>query len=225
MQFTAGNNKSCPVRNLSRDTYLDTKTGEVKQKKKCDNQRAGKVSQRLSYDAAGNLLTTRDALGRGMTYTYNSRGQTATITDQQGRTEYFFYDKEGRQICHVDRKGTTTETRYNVYAKPVYQVCTDNQGNRQVMGSWRYDDFGHLKEAKAGGFLYTYTHRADGKLLTKSQNGKVVLTCGYYPEGILKSLTDSRGKSLYYTYDEEGNLQSLTIKKGEAWLLYDARFT
>ena len=24
VQFTAGNNKSCPVRNLSKDTYLDT---------------------------------------------------------------------------------------------------------------------------------------------------------------------------------------------------------
>lgn len=30
VQFTAGVNKSCPVRNLSKDTYLDTKTGEVK---------------------------------------------------------------------------------------------------------------------------------------------------------------------------------------------------
>lgn len=33
VQFTAGNNKTCTVRNLSKDTYLDTRTGEVKQKK------------------------------------------------------------------------------------------------------------------------------------------------------------------------------------------------
>ena len=33
VQFTAGVNKSCPVRNLSKDTYLDTQTGEVKQKR------------------------------------------------------------------------------------------------------------------------------------------------------------------------------------------------
>lgn len=32
-QFTAGNNKTCTVRNLSKDTYLDVRTGEVKQKK------------------------------------------------------------------------------------------------------------------------------------------------------------------------------------------------
>lgn len=28
VQFTTGNNKTCTVRNLSKDTYLDVKTGE-----------------------------------------------------------------------------------------------------------------------------------------------------------------------------------------------------
>jgi len=37
VQFTAGNNKSCPVRNLSKDEYLDKKTGEVKPKKKSES--------------------------------------------------------------------------------------------------------------------------------------------------------------------------------------------
>ena len=32
VQFTAGNNKSCPVRNLSKDTYLDTKSGGLRRK-------------------------------------------------------------------------------------------------------------------------------------------------------------------------------------------------
>ena len=36
VQFTAGNNKTCTVRNLSKDTYLDVRTGEVKQKKKSE---------------------------------------------------------------------------------------------------------------------------------------------------------------------------------------------
>ena len=33
IQFTAGNNKSCPVRNLSKDEYLDKKTGKVTQRR------------------------------------------------------------------------------------------------------------------------------------------------------------------------------------------------
>ena len=37
IQFTAGNNKSCSVRNLSKDEYFDKKTGEVKEKNKSKN--------------------------------------------------------------------------------------------------------------------------------------------------------------------------------------------
>lgn len=176
--------------------------------------------QEYTYDAAGNLRTAKDGLGRVTRYTYTSNGRVSSITDPLGKTEYFGYDKEGRQVRHVDRKGTTTETRYNVYGKPVYQVCIDKKGKRQVMGSWRYDDFGHLKEARAGGFTYTYIHRPDGKLLTKTSNGKVVLSCTYYKEGSVKSLTDEAGKSLHYTYDEEGRLKSLQTEKGRVLARY-----
>ncbi|MFR0957493.1 MAG: hypothetical protein ACLSFA_17780 [Roseburia inulinivorans] len=117
--------------------------------------------------------------------------------------------RKSRQVVQVDRKGNRTQTRFNVYGKPVYQACTDRKGKRQVMGIWYYDDFSYLKEAK-GGFTYTYTwHQPDGRLLEKTRNGKVVLTCTYYPEGTLRSLTDHRGKTLYYTYDGEGRQESL----------------
>lgn len=181
--------------------------------------------EEYTYDAAGNLRTSKAALGGVVSYTYTSRGQVASRRDQFGHTEYFQYDKEGRQVVQVDRKGNRTQTRFNVYGKPVYQACTDRKGKRQVMGIWAYDDFGHLKEAKGGGFTYTYRHRPDGRLLEKTRNGKVVLTCTYYPEGTLRSLTDHRGKTLYYTYDGEGNLSGLSVQKGEAWLLYAAAFT
>ena len=36
VQFTAGNNKTCTVRNLSKDTYLDVKTGEVRKRRASD---------------------------------------------------------------------------------------------------------------------------------------------------------------------------------------------
>ena len=39
VQFTAGNNKKCPVQNLSKDTYLDKRTGEVRQRRiQCHNR-------------------------------------------------------------------------------------------------------------------------------------------------------------------------------------------
>ena len=44
------NNKSCPVRNLSKDEYLDKKTGEVKPKKKSENRYQSPKSERKSFN-------------------------------------------------------------------------------------------------------------------------------------------------------------------------------
>ena len=53
--------------------------------------------------------------------------------------------------------------------------------------------------------------------MEKTRNGKVVLTCTYDPEGTLRSLTDHRGKTLYYTYDGEGRQESLKTQEGQVW--------
>ena len=54
--------------------------------------------EEYTYDAAGNLRTSKAALGGVVSYTYTSRGQVASRRDQFGHTEYFQYDKEGRQV-------------------------------------------------------------------------------------------------------------------------------
>lgn len=73
VQFTAGNNKLCPVRNLSKDTYLDTKTGEVKQKKKSDNRYQSPKSVRKSINRLMDLIrcnATDPAKCKWITVTY-----------------------------------------------------------------------------------------------------------------------------------------------------------
>lgn len=54
VQFTAGNNKTCSVVNLSKDTYLDKKTGEVKIKKKSESryQSPKSVCKSINRDTA-----------------------------------------------------------------------------------------------------------------------------------------------------------------------------
>ena len=161
-----------------------------------------------------------DARGGKIRYAYNSMGKVCAITDQLGNTETFRYDKEGRQIQHRDRKGILTETRYNVYGQPVLQACTNEKGNRHVMGTWEYDDLGQLKKSVAGGFSYTYLYRPDGKLLKKWSSGRQVIACDYYKNGTLKSLTDVSGKTLHYGYDEAGRLSSLSDDEGKVLTEY-----
>ena len=73
MQFTAGNNKACPVRNISKDTYLDMKTGEVKEKKKSENRYQSPKSVRKSINRLMDLIrcnATDSAKCKWITVTY-----------------------------------------------------------------------------------------------------------------------------------------------------------
>ena len=160
------------------------------------------------------FITARMVAGDRTDYTTGTYAYVCAITDQSGNTETFRYDKEGREIQHTDRNGTVTETRYNVYGRPVLQTCTDNKGNRHVMGTWEYDSFGQLKKSVAGDFCYTYEYRPDGKLLNKWSSGRKVLSCTYYRDGSLKSQTDMSGKTVFYAYDGDGRLKYLKESKG-----------
>ncbi len=73
VQFTAGNNKSCPVRNLSKDNYLDKKTGEVKSKKKSESRYQFPKSVRKSINRLMDLIrcnATDPAKCKWITVTY-----------------------------------------------------------------------------------------------------------------------------------------------------------
>lgn len=73
VQFTAGNNKKCPVQNLSKDTYLDKRTGEVKQKKKSANRYQSPKSVRKSINRLIDLIrcnATDSAKCKWITVTY-----------------------------------------------------------------------------------------------------------------------------------------------------------
>ena len=73
VQFTAGNNKTCPVRNLSKDEYLDKKTGEIKQKKKSENRYQSPKSVRKSINRLMDLIrcnATDPAKCKWITVTY-----------------------------------------------------------------------------------------------------------------------------------------------------------
>ena len=73
----------------------------------------------------------------------------------------------------------------------------------------------------AGGFCYTYEYRPDGKLLKKWNSGRQVISCDYYKNGELKSLTDVSGKTAFYEYDENGRLKCLKDSNGEVLTEYN----
>ena len=73
VQFTAGNNKTCSVVNLSKDIYSDKKTGEVRQKKKSESRYQSPKSVRKSINRLMDLIrcnATDPAKCKWITVTY-----------------------------------------------------------------------------------------------------------------------------------------------------------
>ncbi len=123
-------------------------------------------------------------------------------------------------ILHVDRNGSEVRTTYNVDGNPVLETGTDRNGENRVTRSFEYDASGNVRKAVAGGFCYTYEYRPDGKLLKKSASGRTLVSCTYFSDGSLESLTDASGKPVFYEYDWRGNLSGVRDENGNMLAAY-----
>ena len=65
-----------------------------------------------------------------------------------------------------------------------------------------------------------YEYRPDGKLLKKSASGRTLVSCTYFSDGSLESLTDASGKPMFYEYDWRGNLSAVKDGNGETLAEY-----
>ena len=117
-------------------------------------------------------------------------------------------------VLHVDRNGNEVRTTYNVDGNPVLETGTDRNGENRVTRSFEYDASGNVRKAVAGGFCYTYEYRPDGKLLKKSASGRTLVSCTYFSDGSLESMTDASGKPVFYEYDWRGNLSGVRDENG-----------
>ncbi len=79
VQFSAGVNKSCAIQNISKDTYLDKTTGEIKKRKHNTNRFQSPKSVRKSINRLMDLIrcnATYPAYCKWITLTY-----AETMTD------------------------------------------------------------------------------------------------------------------------------------------------
>nr|WP_289241148.1 hypothetical protein [Delftia sp.] len=96
---------------------------------------------RYSYDGAGRLASTTDALGNRETYAYNALGQKTAFTNKAGATWNYDYDRAGRLV---------RETSPAVDLAAVKELGgtlvpdAGNTGSQRVVTQLAYDSFGNL---------------------------------------------------------------------------------
>jgi RHS repeat-associated protein len=170
----------------------------------------------LGYDSKGNLTSaTSTDLNATKTYTYNARNDVATMTDARGKVTSYGYDANGN-LTSVTVDGVTVATyAYNAQG----QLTSSTDGNNKTT-TYTYDANGNVASiTDALGNKNTYTYDAAGRVLTHVMPlGNVVggdpnahkWTYTYDGEGHQLTETNPLGKTTTSTYDDAGNLASVT---------------
>jgi len=162
------------------------------------------------YDAQGNLVSLTDALNRTTSLTYNPNNTLASLTDPAGAITSFTYDAAGQMVSQRDPLNNTTAFAYNGLSKvtritaPLGQVTDlahDPKGNLIS----KVDGNGNQTQ-------YQYNDQDRVTRITDALNQVTQLTygtgCPACGAGVdrLTALTDTRGKTTTFEYNQAGLL-------------------
>ena len=162
---------------------VDNKTGKLT------------ITQTLTYDERGRVVTDVLSSGKSVSYSYGNRLVT---TSTAGRTYVKTSDAWGNVVRSTDPV-SEVEYRYSSIGKP---SSVRTQGSTVTMA---YDAAGNqvtLTDPDAGTSNYTYA--ADGTLLTQTDGRGIKTTNSYDNLGRLAS-TQIGHKTIVYTYGTAGN--------------------
>ncbi|WUH64387.1 DNA/RNA non-specific endonuclease [Streptomyces sp. NBC_00441] len=177
---------------------------------------SSRVSQ--SYDAAGNLATETDALGKVTTYAYDQLGNLAK-TEQPAPEDgavapvhRFTYDLVGEQLSATDPTGARTQATYDDLGRQVTSTVLERQPARGAFTTTlTYDDAGNPLSAKSPtGLTTSGTYNAAGDRLTSFDVAGAKTSYTYGPTGLPATVTTPQGRISRTTYDLAGRLTQVT---------------
>lgn len=159
---------------------------------------SGTVTTTYSYDAAGNMISNTDPLGRVTRMAYDAADRLVRVTDPGGGVATYEYDALGRRTRAVDPKGHATTYEYDALGRLTREM--DPLLNSTI---YTYDAAGNQKSrTDAAGRRTKYAYDAMNRL-----------TATTYPNGT----------KVQSTYDSVGNRTSISDETGVYSYTYDPR--
>ena len=141
----------------------------------------------LTYDSKGNQVSDTNG-DVEVTYEYNGNNQVTKITDPENTVTYMAYDGNGNVTSIVNEEGEASYFTYNENN----QILTMREPSGKVT-QYEYDEYSRILSEEVVGL------------------GKIKYD---YKNGLLTSVTDSRGNANHMTYDEAGRLKTTTDREG-----------
>ena len=176
-------------------------------------------STQLTYDAAGDVATTTDPLGRTTSYTYAPDGRPVTRTGADGSVRTNTYDPATGQLTTVTATaadGTKTSTGYTyVPAGKIGAGLVSTMSNESGTITYGYDaDRNRTSVAYPDGSTVSNDYLDSGLLNTSTDVTGAVTTFSYYPDASMQTAVQVRGgttlASVKYTYDGLQRIKTIT---------------
>lgn len=147
-----------------------------------------------SYDRLNRLVLVRSNLGQEKSYTYDAVGNVTSIKDALGHRTQYAYSKGGKLLSVTDAEENQTEYSYDAMGR-LAAVCQHD---------------------KAHGISHTTQYERDlmGNILCAVNPLGLKEYYGYDKMGRLVRKTDRDGYETQYSYNGEGDLESILYGDG-----------
>ncbi|MFJ3539051.1 FG-GAP-like repeat-containing protein [Streptomyces sp. NPDC090109] len=171
-----------------------------------------------AYDLAGNQTKVTNALGKSTTASYNAANQLVTSTDELGRTTRTDYDVLGRITKVTNPENTVTSYAYNT----VGDLATRKDPNGHTT-TYSYDDAGRPTTVTDPlGRTGTVGYDPDGNLVTATNARGVTATSTVDARGSATAVSFSDNTpQITTTYDALGRRKAISDATGTRALSYD----
>jgi YD repeat-containing protein len=170
-----------------------------------------------SFDAAGRLLATTNALGRITRYEYDKAGRkTAVIDTLMNRTDYA-YDAAGRLIATTNALGRVTRYEFDAIGRQVRTIFPD-----ATYTGTAYNELGQrLRETNQLGLVTDFEYNTNGRLsaIVKpavlnpegGTNARPRYEFEYDSASQLALVRDAKGRVTSFAHDQLGRLLGRTL--------------
>ncbi len=157
-------------------------------------------TENFTYDFKNHCATHKNFSGLSENYTFSEDGFTTSHTDVFGNKTLLTNGQYGL-IESVSKNGLKRTFTYDEKLNPVRVSFSD--GSYESMS---YNDFGQLvMMTDRDGFSTRYEYDDAGNVVCVYFCGNLITTVGYYPNGLMKNLTE-KGITYCYEYNSFGNV-------------------
>ena len=182
--------------------------------------------QKFTYDAAGNVLTEKDALNRTTTHVYDNAGRRSQSTAPDGGVTLYGYNAADELTSVTAPDGGVTTTGYDARGlrtsetSPIGGVTTftyDGAGRVKT----RVEPRGNVGGANPAEYTTTYTYDNAGRVGSVTDGSGRVTSMSYDVLGRVVTTTRPDG-SVTQSYDPNGNVTSMVTDAGTSGATFDS---